>query len=339
MSAKLRSLDEHRQKSEDEIHELVEVFTNVESFREKYSCFQAVVEESSERHMLDASLDKDLIDKSQLHLKQATEKVTERYKEVTKFPVKLVLSIKPGSVQSTSGSVAQAPLHIAISIADFLFEWNESSLVVPRNANEAKKPALTTGVLYDSDWFTYVVSQQSKLDDTIASPPDCLHDREIEFMIQLTTKKDDIIKSFITTIIDYNKNKMYDCRTCNNRHFVQDLAKALGVRRLPAFGASLKEQLDKSRKKCNRRLSRADLSSHSKLDAYVSELGEDKLFELTVPDLEYLVGKYFHHHIESFEASAAPDQWSCQEANCQLGKIEEQLERTALSEQSSCVLL
>ena len=341
VTAKVQSVPEHNQKSEKEIHDLVEALTSVESYREKYSCFHAIVEETCEQHMLVASVDKDLIDKAQLHHKLATDKVNERYSEITKFPVKLVLCIKPDQHGGDGGSrIFDAPLHLAISIADHLFEWDETSLVIPRKSDPAKVPALTTGILYGSLWFTYVINQKSKLDDTVASPPDCLHDREIELMIQLTAKKDELIKDFITTIVDYNKNKTYNSKSCNNRHFVRDLARALGIKSLPVFGTSIKQQLEKSRKRCSRRLSRAELSTHGNLDTYISGLGEAKLSELTILDLEYLVGKYFHCHVESWEASPKPDQWACPEANnCQLGKIEEQLERTALSGQSSCVLL
>ena len=338
---KLRELPKYAEKSDDELHDLVEALTGVESFRANCECFRAIVEIPMETLAIDSSKDKDLIDQTQLHHSVATNKVAERYEKVCKFPVKLVLCVKPTRSGTPSGGVTDASLHAALLISDYLFEWDERSLVIPNKVDFTKQPALTTGILYGSEWFTYInhQRQRSRLEDALTSPPGSLHKQEIDLMFDLTTKKDDLIKSVIETIIDYNRNKKYHHQSCNNRHFIQDVTRALGVKKLPAFGASLKQQLDKSKRQCSRRLSRTELATHTDLDAYVCDLGEEKLVELTVVDLEYLVGKYFHFHVESWELSPAPDQWSCQQRNCQLTNIEEQLERTALSGQSNCVLL
>ena len=149
----------------------------------------------------------------------------------------------------------------------------------------------------------------------------------------------DRTNSIIETIVDYNRNKHYHSNQCNHRHFIQDVAKALGVRKLPAIGLSLKRQLEKSRRQCGRQLSRIEFASHAQLDEYVRDLGDKELGELSVYDLEYLVGKFFLFHVVSWEQSQSPDQWSCQEHGCQLAKVEEQLQRIALSKQSVCVLL
>ena len=333
---KLRQLPEYAAKKDHELHDLVEAFTEVESFRAKYECFQAIVEIPSETLTIESLEDKYLVDQTQLHHSVATEKVAARYKRVCKFPVKLVLCVKPAQ---GGGSVSEASLHAALMISDHLFEWDERSLVTPKKVDFTKQPALTTGILYGSEWFTYVVQKRSRLEGTITSPPDSLHKKEIDLMFELTTKKDDLIRSVIRTVINYNRDKKYDHKLCNNRHFIEDVTRALGVSKLPAFGTSLKQQLEKSKRQCSRKLLRADLTTHANLDAYVHGLGEEKLCELTIVDLEYLVGKYFFFHIQDWEQSLAPDQWTCQERNCQLTNIEEQLERTALSSQSNCVLL
>ena len=339
VAAKLRKMQSHADKPDSELHDLVEMLTNVEAFRANYDCFRDVVESPIQDLALDASLDKGLVDRAQLHHQVATEKVTERYESACKFPVKLVLCLKPSQRGiMPQGRIIESSLHEALLVSDHLFEWDESSLVIPRKTDLAKQPALTTGILYGSEWFTYVVHQRPKLEAVISSRPNRLHDQEIDLMFNLTTKKDDLMKSVIKTIIDYNRNKSYNHVKCNNRHFVCDVTKALGVKKLPAFGASLKQQLEKSKRQCTRTLARAELANHTDLDTYVCGLGEENLVKLTTVDLEYLVGKYFHCHVESWERSDDPDQWSCHVANCQLNNVEKQLERTALSSQS-CVLL
>ena len=334
--AKLRDLQEYAEIPDHELHDLVEALTEVESFRANYECFQAIVETPIETLTAELSLDKDLIDRTQLQQSVAANKVADRYERVCKFPVKLVLRVKPSQC---GGNISEASLHAGLLISDHLFEWDKESLVIPKKVDFTKQPALTTRILYGSEWFTYIVQQRSRLDEVVTSPPGSLHEKEIDLMFELTTKKDGLIKSVIETVIDYNRHKKYHDRLCNNRHFIQDVTGALGVNKLPAFGASIKQQLEKSRRQCSRKLSRANLTTHDNLDAYVSGLGEEKLHALTVVDLEYLVGKYFHFHIEDWEQSLAPDQWTCQQRNCQLTSIEEQLERTALSSQSNCLLL
>lgn len=336
---KLQQLPEYAENTDHELHDLVEVLTEVELFRAYYECFRAVVETPVETLTMESSMDKDLIDRTQLQQSVAADKVAERYKRVCKFPVKLVLRIKPAQCGSPSGNVGKASLHAALMISDHLFEWDERSLVIPKKVDFSKQPALMTGILYGSEWFTYIVQKRSRLDEVITSPPGSLHEKEIDLMFELTTKKDDLIKSVIKTVVDYNRKKRYHRTSCNHRHFIQDVTTALGINKLPGFGASLKQQLDKARQRCSRKISRANLATHADLDAYVTDLGEEKLQELTSFDLEYLVGKYFFFHVESWEQSPAPDQWTCQEGNCQLTNIEEQLERSALSSQSNCVLL
>ena len=333
---KLRKLPEYAEKPDLELHDLAEALTEVESFRANYECFRAVVETPIETLTLELSLDKDLVDQTQLQRSVATNKVAERYKRVCQFPVKLVLRVKPSQ---RDRSVREASLHAALLVSDHLFEWDERSLIIPKKVDFTKQPALTTGILYGSEWFTYVVQRQSRLNDVLSSPPGTLHEKEVDLMFELTTKKDDLIKSVIKSVIDYNRHKKYHNRLCNNRHFIQDVTAALGVKKLPAFGASLKQQLGKTERQCSQKVSRADLTTHDNLDVYVSGLSEEQLCELSVVDLEYLVGKYFQFHVEDWERSLAPDQWTCQQRNCQLTRIEEQLERTALSRRSNCVLL
>ena len=336
VTTKLRELPKYAGREDEELHDLVEALTGVEPFRAKYECFQAIVESPIETLVLESSEDKHLMDQTQLQHSVATGKVAQRYKKVCEFPVKLVLRVKPARCSS---SVGEYSLHTALLISDHLFEWNETSLVIPKVVDFSKQLTLTTRVLYGSEWFTYITCQRSKLEETITSPPDSLHKDEMDLIFELTAKKDDLIMSVIKVIIDYNQNRVYHDRMCNHRHFIQDVTRALGVNKLPDFGASIKQQLDKSKGQCSRKLSRTDLATHTDLDTFVGDLGERKLSELAVVDLEYLLGMYFHFHVESWESSPSPDQWTCQERNCQLTHIEEQLERAALASKSNCVLL
>ena len=323
---KLQKLPEHVGKSDHELCDLVNTLTDVEPFRESCDCFRAVVEEPSKGFTLEASAG----EQEQLQCKEGLKDTSVEYERICKFPVKLVLYVKPTSPSRVpSGGIVKGPLHAALLISDHLFEWDERSLVIPRKVDLTKQPALITGFLNRSEWFAYVTEKRSKLE--IASPQEFLYGQEVDIAFDLAAKKETLIESVITVFVDYNRNKKYHHKKCNNRHFIGAVAEGLGIKTLPAFGTSLKRQLEKSKKQCSRGLSRIEFTTHAELDAHTTALDSEDMKKLTTVDLEYLAGKYFYFHVLSWEQSPAPDQWSCQEEDCQLPKIETQLEKCSHS--------
>ena len=116
---------------------------------------------------MDAAADSVWVEEQYLPLDTAKSKVEERYEKVCKFPVKVFLRVKPTAQAPPTGGVGGvfgAQLDAALLIWDHLFEWNDSSLVIPQPVDLKRlPPALITSVLCGSKWATYVANQRSKL--------------------------------------------------------------------------------------------------------------------------------------------------------------------------------
>lgn len=336
---KLKKLPEYAEKSEEDLDKMVTNLTEFEPFRDKYDCFPVTVEATSKGYALEAIADGAGVEAQRLPHHIAKGKVEDRYENVCKLPVKLVLRIKP--TEQAPVKIFDAQLDVALLIFDHIFEWNDSSLVIPKRVDlNTLPPVLMTPVLHKSEWSTYVSNQRSKVRAAVKSRSDKLHKKEINLLFQLTTRKDGLISSIIKTVIDYNRNKQYHERTCNNQHFIEDVTRAMGVPKLPEIGESLGKQLEQSRQLCIETLPRSEFADHADLDDFVRYYCEsDDLSQLHIRDIEYLVGKYFHYHVRHWEQSHHPDQWTCQEEDCQLNNLEEQLEKLSLSGERKCLIL
>ena len=175
----------------------------------------------------------------------------------------------------------------------------------------------------------------------IKSPSDKLHRNEIDLLIKLTTRKDSLIAAVIKTVIDYNRNRQYHERDCNNHHFIRDVYCAIGVKRLPEIRGRLRKQLEQSKLLCMETLPRTEFVDHADLDSFICYyVDTNALSQLNIRDIEYLVGKYFQFHVKNWELLQHPQLWTCQQPNCQLRHLEEQLEKLSLtSKRTGCILL
>ena len=168
------------------------------------------------------------------------------------------------------------------------------------------------------------------------SRPEKVYKKEIDLLFKLTVKKDNVIFAIIKTVVDYNRNKEYHERDCNNYHFIRDVTNAMGIKKLPEIGKSLGDMLEQSRRLCMDTLPRTDFVDHAALDGFIRY---NDLSQLTIRDIEYLIGKYFQFHLRNWELCHHPDQWSCQERDCQLGHLEEQLEKLSLLGERKCSIM
>ena len=338
---KLRKLPAYVEKSDEALQQMANSLTEIEPFREKYDCFPASVEETTKGYAMDAAADSVWIEAERLPHDTAKNKVEERYESVSKFPVKLILRVKAPEQGSAGTSADDAELETVLLIRDHIFEWKGSSLVIPQPVDlKTLPPALITSVLCDSEWANYVSNQRSKMQTVIKSPTDKLHRKEIDLLFRLTTRKDSLVAAVIKTVIDYNRNRQYHERDCNNHHFIQDVYHAVGVKRLPEIRESLGKLLEQSRQLCLETLSRSDFVDHADLDGFISYHVDNKILShLNIRDTEYLIGKYFLFHVRNWELLQYPQQWTCQERNCQLRHLEEQLEKLSLTCERRCVLL
>ena len=91
-----------------------------------------------------------------------------------------------------------------------------------------------------------------------------MHKEEIELLFKLTKEKDGLVDAVIKTVIDYNRNKQYHERECNNRHFIRDVTTAMGIKKLPEVRESLGTQLEQSRRLCMETLPRTDFVDHAR---------------------------------------------------------------------------
>ena len=327
--------------AEADLDELATSLTEFEPFRTKYDCFPASVEETSKGYTMDAAADSVWVEANRLPRELAMSKVKERYEKVCKFPVKLVLRVKKREDDRPVMRTFGAQLDAALIVWDHILEWDSSSLVIPKPVNlKTLPPTLMTSVLHESKWSTFVTNQQSKFKKVVRSPTDKLHRKEIDLLVKLTTKKDSLIAAMINTVIHYNRHKQYDERDCNNHHFIHDVTTAMGIKKLPAIGESLGALLERSRLLCVETLPRTEFVDHADLDDFIHHCCESSsLSELGICDVEYLIIKYFHFHVRHWELSHYPDQWTCQEPDCQLKCLEEQLDKLSLSSERPCAIM
>ena len=337
---KLRTIPEYAEDSDEDLDKVVTRLTDFEEFRHAYDCFPATVEETTRGHTLDAVADREWMEAERLSREEAISKVQRRYEIVCKFPIKLVLRVKPVEQRLERG-VYESRLEAALLVHDHLLHWDsQSSLAIPQCVNlKTLPPVLTTSVLCGSKWSTYINKQRSKMESIVKSPPDKLHRKEIELLYKLTTEKDGLTAAVIHTMIDYNRNRQYHERDCNNRHFICDVTTAMGVKKLPEIKESLGEHLEQARLLCTDALTRTEFADHADLDDFVCSMHQtDTLSHLSIRDVEYLVAKYFFYHVRHWELSQCPEQWTCVQEHCQLKGLEQQLERLSLSS-DKCVVL
>ena len=198
-------------------------------------------------------------------------------------------------------------------------------------------PTMMTSVLHGSKWSAYVTNQRSSMRRAAKSHPEKVHKKEVELLFKLTTKKDNVISAIIWTVLGYNRYKEYHKTDCNNDHFLRDITNAMGIKQLPNIGESLGNLLEQSRRFCMNTLPRTEFVDHAELDGFICNNCD--LSQLTIKDVEYLIGKYFQFHLRNWELSHHPDQWTCQERNCQLAHLEEQLEKISLSSERKCTIM
>ena len=336
VTAKLRNLPEYAAASAEEVEIVLSNLTEYELFRTKYDCFPVAIEQISKGYTYEAMADLARIEAKQLHRDAAKSNVKERYKNLSRLPVRLMLQIKQAA--QPPAKIFDAQLDAVLLVVDHIIEWNATSLVLPRRIDLNKlPPTLMTPVLHGSEWSTYVSSQRSKVRTVVKSRSDKLHKKEIDLVFKLTTKKDGVISAIVKTAINYNRNKQYHERDCNNLHFIRDVTAAMGIKKLPEIGESLGRQLEQSRQLCMETLPRTEFADHAELDDFIRD--DDTLSRLNIRDVEYLIGKYFHFHVRHWERSNYPDQWTCQECDCQLKKLEEQLEILSLSSDRKCSIM
>ena len=327
---KLQKLPMYAEQSNEDLEKAVNILTEVEPFRERYDCFLTSIEETSKGYAMDAAADSIWIEAERLPLDLAWSKVEERYDSLCKFPVKLVLRVKPREQVPAISSTYGAQLDTALLMRDHIFEWDSiTSLVIPQPVDLKRlPPVLVTSVLSGSEWATYVSNQRSKLRTVSKSPPHSLLREEIDLLFRLTSKKDDLVTAVFKTVVDYNRNKQYNERTCNNHHFIQDMIRALGITKLPEVEESLGKQLEKYKQSCLETLPRTEFMDHADLDGFIHSYRDtNALSQLNIRDVEYLLGKYFQFHVRNWELAHHPEHWMCRERDCQLRHVEELLEK------------
>ena len=337
---KLGRLQQYAQMNKEEFDGLLTSLTEFEAFRSRFDCFPVSIEETTKGYALDAVADKEWVEAERLPHDAARSKVRERYKSVSKLPVKLVLRVKP-TERPTLGGTSDPQLDAALIIWDHIFEWNSNNLVIPERVDlKTLPPVMMTSVLSGSKWSDYVTNQRSTMQRAARSHPDKVHKKEVDLMFKLTTKKDDVISAVIRTVIDYNRNMEYHHTNCNNDHFIRDVTNAMGIKKLPEIGDSLGGLLERSRRSCMDTLPRTEFVDHAALDDFIRySFRNNDLSQLTIKDVEYLIVKYFQFHLRSWELSHHPDQWTCQEHDCQLVHLEEQLEKLCLSNERKCSIM
>ena len=308
--------------------ELAEMLTSEEKLRANY--FAGIVEGTAEALTLSASNDYKRVKNLQLPPSQARQHSDERLQTISSLSMKLLLRTHPVRGQ---GPILDDPLQAYLQIENLTLQWNDSSLVVPSEASTllGSQPIYKAS-LHLSEWSAFVNKQEPRRQLAIDNRD---HGLEVELIYELTKKRDTLISSLIRVIVEYNRNKQYNNRRCNNQHFIKDVCRAVGIKPFPEICTTFKQQLSKL--KPSRRM-RRNFATHQELDTFVrEEIQNGSVASYKSYDLDFLIGQYLRFHITSWDESQDPQgQRKCQVDNCQL----EELEKLKPSfESGRCVLL
>jgi len=309
--------------NQDEIEQTSDVLGEVEPFRQRY--FSNLIEVTSMKIIGE-------VEREQSRAGGASRKDFGKHSHMRfeqLLDVKMQLLLRASSQQrSWLRFLSSTPLHCALQVGDFVFEWNESSLIIPVDVSSAHdEPVLFSPIQERSEWFAKVQSDKRKIHESIVKND---YEMQIGLHFKWTEEKERVILSFIKKVIHYNRHNTYHGRTCNSQRFVNEAMGALGIKTPPKLSSTIKEHVNELSKK----IARQDLkgiSSHDDLDVTVNS----NLSSLSKLDVEYLMAHYLLFHMDDYERRKQSDKkWECPFVNCKLSDLEGKLSKLSKSHMS-----
>lgn len=315
IKSKLRRHSMFLDKPEAEITRVSEILSEKEKFREQY--FSKCIDHTSVEII--SELSRDQSKPGSFPEDELKRRSNLRFGKLFKVHMKVLLCASSKHTRRLFS--AATPLHCAIQVGDYVFEWNKSSLVVPVGVTCFQaEPVLLSPVHQQSEWFTQIHRERGTVRRSIETND---YEMQINLHFDWTRRKDLLLSAFISKILEYNRGYTYHHRDCNSKRFVEDSMKCLGIKDPPRLSDSIKQHI--SQLKRSTALSKKRLSSHADLDTVVAE---ELQADLSKDDTEYLMAHYLLFHTDSFEQSEpSPHKWTCSVPECRLHDLEEKLDR------------
>lgn len=262
----------------------------------------------------------------------AQERCENRFTKLYDLPLKLILTplrVK-GRVISKFASLLEmqfGPLHVALQVGDVILEWNDTSLIVPHNA-EHDDQLMKTDVRHLTDWVSFTSEEVPKVREAISTLD---YQKQIELIYHVTAKKRRLLDNLVHVIVMYNSQCYYDLIRRNCQHFVMDALKALGVNKPVEFTGGLGEYFQ-ALKRGRSHSMLAKFTDHSHLDKYVMGIEQTgEVDKLTKNDLEYLLAQYFCYHLQQKSRlqldnrDADLSEWCCEITDCHMEMLEQRI--------------
>ena len=302
----------------NELDKEIEKFSEFEPFREAY--LSKYIDSTSKDLVLQTSVDESGVSEDE-KLKQAGA----RFDKLSNLNLNLVIRAPSRGVSRTAAE--KSPILFGLQVGDYVFEWNETSLVVPVDFKQVQfEPLLLSPIQMETSWPGVFDEGGGYLKQGIEEAiQNKDYTMQISLQYELTEKKDKLLKKFINTVLQYNRNKKFNKRSCNNQTFLSDVMKSFGIKRPTKFFSSTIQQHIKSLKPSSD-LKQKKMTSHHELDAIVKEAESESLAK---EDIEFLIAKYFLFHVSSWEGEqegGSSNKWECSR-ECQLCHLEKLLER------------
>lgn len=325
--SKLQSHPKYRHKNAESLLEETNDLSGREDFRRAY--FSSYIDDMSTEIVLEASSESE-----DLSPHERRRRASERYDRL--FNVDMNLIIHAPTIRESKTQAAKAPVVVALQVGEYVFEWNETSLVVPLEYKKVEKePLLLSPVLPESAWYGVVdkvkENTRKSIDDTVEKGD---YSMQIQFHFNLTQKKDELLYTFIDAVLHFNRHKYYSRRRCNNQHFLTAAMKSLGIRKPPKLSASIADHIRQLSP--SKAIPRKQISNHQELDAVALEVIDN---DPSRADIEFLIAKYFLFHVTGWEGegggSTCDAKWECSIPGCKQQHLTRELGRkTSISSDS-----
>lgn len=261
-----------------------------------------------------------------------------RYKKVTAFQVKLVLTLideerlpPMAATWCNLLNIYYGPTHAVLIVNDVKLEWNTGSLVIPDNYDPDEVDCIKifqTNVTQEARFCDEAQCIHPEISDAIQQRD---FTRQVEKVLEVTELRHQSLTRLLQVIIKYNTEYSYNVLTRNCQDFVKDAMKALGIEKPPILGDRLNQYLEEVRqgKTCG---IPKDFKDHVELDQYITLLlNTDDIKSLSQGDAEYLQCMYFQFHLVKVRhlSSKEAETWKCDEPDCKLPEVEKYIDENA----------
>lgn len=303
----LYKLQQHPDRDLVNDEDIIDKLTEREKFRENF-CTN-IIEGVSETLVVETSTDFQKADKTD---QEARDRASKRMNVFCNFPVRLLLY---------ASKKRSSSLKAALQVGSYYFEWNKTSLIIPKRVEEltSTKPVLKVSVPQSGVWSSYVKGLQSQIEEALQRLE---YDNLIQLQYQLVHKKDELLCALIDVIVKYNRCNAYNSLIKSNTNFIRDAQLALGIAQPNKDTTSVQEHLKKVKLAWKKQIAeKVKIETHRELDEYVQD--SIRTDNINQEALNYFIGQYFTFHISGWGKEEPIIPWSCGTLNCMLPKVEE----------------